>query len=45
MQKDKKRNSLESKLREELEWYTMYASDEEYDWKAVESILYLLDRN
>ena len=35
---------MESKLREELEWYTMYASDEEYDWKAVESILYLLDR-
>lgn len=35
---------MESKLREELEWYTLYASDEEYDEKAVESILYLLDR-
>lgn len=43
MQKDIKRNSLKSKLKEELEWYT-YASDEEYDEKAVESILYLLDR-
>lgn len=44
MQKDRKGNSMESKLREELEWYTLYASDEEYDEKAVESILYLLDR-
>ncbi|HBA46959.1 MAG TPA: hypothetical protein DCZ91_04005, partial [Lachnospiraceae bacterium] len=44
MQKDIKRNSLESKLKKELEWYTLYASDEEYDEKAVESILYLLDR-
>ena len=43
MQKAIKRNSLKSKLKEELEWYT-YASDEEYDEKAVESILYLLDR-
>lgn len=43
MQENKKRESLES-LREELKWYTLYASDEEYDEKAVESIMYLLDR-
>ena len=44
MQENKKRELLDSKLREELNWYTLYASDEEYDQKAVDSILYLLDR-
>lgn len=44
MLEDKKRDSLEKRLKDELEWYTLYASDEEYDEKAVESILYLLDR-
>ncbi len=38
-----KGNSLKKKLRKKLNWYTMYASGEEYDEKAVESILYLLD--
>lgn len=44
MQENEKRESMKSKLAEELKWYTLYASEEEYDEKAVESILYLLDR-
>ena len=44
MLENKKRDSLEKRLKDELDWYTLYASDEEYDEKAVESILYLLDR-
>lgn len=44
MQKSNKNEALERKLKEELNWYTLYASEEEYDEKAVESILYLLDR-
>ncbi len=44
MQENKKRELLESELREELNWYTLYATDEEYDQKAVDSIMYLLDR-
>ena len=34
---------LKRELMEKLDWYTMYASEKEYDEKAVESILYLLD--
>lgn len=34
---------LKRELKEKLDWYTLYASEEEYDEKAVESILYLLD--
>lgn len=42
MQEDK--DLLIKELKEKLDWYTLEASDEEYDEKAVESILYLLDR-
>jgi len=35
--------SLAEELKKKLEWYTLQASEEEYDEKAVESILYLLD--
>lgn len=42
MQED--RDLLIKELKEKLDWYTLEASDEEYDEKAVESILYLLDR-
>ena len=35
--------TLEKGLKEKLNWYTRYASEEEFDEKAVESILYLLD--
>ena len=38
------KESLVRGLREKLDWYTFDASEEEYDEKAVESILYLLDR-
>lgn len=44
MQKSSNNQEFERKLKEELDWYTLYASEEEYDEKAVESILYLLDR-
>lgn len=44
MQKSNKNEALERKLKEELNWYILQASEEEYDEKAVESILYLLDR-
>ena len=37
------RSLLAEELTKKLEWYTLYASEEEYDEKAVESILYLLD--
>ncbi len=30
-------------LKDKLDWYTLYASEEEYDEKAVECILYLLE--
>lgn len=41
---DKEQDLLVRELKEKLDWYTLYASEEEYDEKAVESILYLLDR-
>lgn len=41
---DKEQDLLIRELKEKLDWYTLYASEEEYDEKAVESILYLLDR-
>ena len=44
MQKDKDRDLLVRELKEKLDWYTLFASEEEYDAGAVESILYLLDR-
>lgn len=37
------KETLVKGLKEKLHWYTMCASSEEYDAKAVESILYLLD--
>lgn len=43
MQENNKEKLLKRELKEKLDWYTMYASEEEYDEKAVESILYLLD--
>lgn len=43
MQENNKGKLLKRELKEKLDWYTMYASEEEYDEKAVESILYLLD--
>ncbi len=42
--RDEEKASLVMGLKEKLNWYTMRASDEEYDEKAVESILYLLDQ-
>lgn len=44
MQKSIRNEVLERKLKEELNWYTLHASEEEYDEKVVESILFLLDR-
>ena len=44
MQENKDRDVLIKELKEKLDWYTWCASEEEYDAKAVESILYLLDR-
>lgn len=41
--KTDKGDSLKRRLKKELNWYTLYASKEEYDEKAVKSILYLLD--
>ena len=41
--KTDKGDSLKKRLKKELNWYTLYASKEEYDEKAVKSILYLLD--
>ena len=38
-----KERELIKELQEKLEWYTLHATEEEYDEKAVESILYLLD--
>lgn len=35
---------LEKELQARLDWYMSHAAGEEYDAKAVESILYLLDR-
>ena len=43
MQESKRKELLERNLKERLDWYTLYASESEYDVKAVESILYLLD--
>lgn len=43
MQESKRKELLGSNLKERLDWYTLYASESEYDVKAVESILYLLD--
>lgn len=40
---EKKSNALAKELEEKLDWYITEASDEEYDEKAVEYILYLLD--
>ncbi len=42
-ERNQERESLIKGLKDKLEWYTMCAADEEYDEKAVESILYLLD--
>lgn len=39
----KDNGALEKELRERLEWYASHVGDEEYDEKAVEYILYLLD--
>nr|WP_296487795.1 hypothetical protein [uncultured Acetatifactor sp.] len=44
MQEDKNKDLLVKELKEKLDWYTLFASEEEYDAGAVESILYLLDR-
>lgn len=43
MRKKVGNKSIKKKLSRELDWYTLCASQEEYDEKAVESILYLLD--
>ena len=43
MQKNINEKMLKRELKDKLDWYTMYASEKEYDEKAVESILYLLD--
>lgn len=43
MQENKDTDVLIKELKEKLDWYTWCASEEEYDAKAVESILYLLD--
>lgn len=40
---EKKSNALAKELEEKLDWYITEASEEEYDEKAVEYILYLLD--
>lgn len=44
MQKKNNEKMLKRELKNKLDWYTMYASEKEYDEKAVEYILYLLDR-
>ena len=44
MQMNNNEKMLTKELKEKLDWYTMYASEKEYDEKAVEYILYLLDR-
>ena len=44
MPENKKWDIQVSGLGEKLKWYMLYASDEEYDEKAVESIMYLLDK-
>lgn len=43
MRENKNNGILEKELKEKLNWYTLHASEEEFDEKAVESILYLLD--
>lgn len=43
MQGNGNKGALARELREKLDWYIMAASEEEYDEKAVEYILYLLD--
>ncbi len=43
MKKNNNEKMLKRELKDKLDWYTMYASEKEYDEKAVESILYLLD--
>lgn len=43
MQKNNNEKMLKRELKDKLDWYTMYASEKEYDEMAVESILYLLD--
>lgn len=43
IQENRKNEEFKETLRKRLEWYTYDASDEEFDEKAVESILYLLD--
>jgi len=44
VEKKEDEKALLRQLKEKLNWYTMEASDEEYDEEAVESILCLLDR-
>ena len=44
MPENKKWDIQVNGLGEKLKWYMLYASDEEYDEKAVESIMYLLDK-
>lgn len=43
MRENKGKDPLTRELKKKLDWYVMEASDEEYDEKAVEYILYLLD--
>lgn len=43
MKKNNNEKMLKRELKDKLDWYTMYASEKEYDEMAVESILYLLD--
>ena len=44
MQKNNMAELLKRQLWEELEQYEQSASNEEWDWKAVEAMLYLLDK-
>lgn len=44
MQKNGKWESVEGRLRDELRWCTWHTSSEEFDVKAVESIMYLQDK-
>ena len=43
MKKNNNEKMLKRELKDKLDWYTMYASEKEYDEMVVESILYLLD--
>lgn len=43
MEQNANNGELEKELKQKLKWYTQHAAEEEFDEKAVESILYLLE--